>query len=241
MCGRFTLALSPADIAALLDLNAALDEELGLTPSWNVAPGRNVLAAASPDPDAPLEAALFRWGLVPPWAEDPAVGHRMINARSETVAEKPAFRQAYRSRRCLVPADGFYEWERKGKAKQPWIFRVKDEPGFCFAGLWEAWNPPRGGETLHTCTLLTTTPNELMAPIHDRMPVIVLGEDREVWMKAEVGDQRLRGLVAPLPAALMTAHPVSSLVNSPRNDGPECAAVIDPPPAAEADRQGQLF
>lgn len=240
MCGRFTLALSPEDVAALLNLNAALDEELGLAPSWNVAPGQNVVAAACPEPGATAAAALFRWGLVPSWVDDPSMGNRLINARSETVAEKSSFREAYRRRRCLVPADGFYEWQRRGKAKQPWIFRVKDEPGFCFAGLWDVWNPPEGGEPLHSCTILTTAANELMAPVHDRMPVIVKGEDQEVWLKAEMGDQRLRDLVAPLSAALMIAHPVSDLVNSPRNDGPECIESFDPPLPPE-ERQGQLF
>jgi len=241
MCGRFTLALSPEDVASLLGLNTALDEELGLAPRWNVAPGQNVVAAAAPNPDAPVEAALFRWGLVPSWAGDPGIGNKLINARSETVADKPSFRAAYRQRRCLVPADGFYEWQRKGEAKQPWIFRAKDEPGFCFAGLWEVWNPPAGGDPLHTCTLLTTAANELMAPIHDRMPVIVRGDDREVWLKAEAGDRHLLELMAPLPADLMTAHPVSDLVNSPRNDEPACAEPIEPPPETDGGPQGRLF
>lgn len=241
MCGRFTLALSPEDVAALLGLNAALDEDLGLAPRWNVAPGQNVLAAAAPEPGAPAEAALFRWGLVPSWADDPAIGNKLINARSETVVEKPSFRDAYRKRRCLVPADGFYEWQRKGEAKQPWIFRAKHEPGFCFAGLWETWNPPAGGAPLHTCTLLTTAANELMAPIHHRMPVIVRGDDRDMWLHAEASDHRLRDLAAPPPADLLIARPVSDLVNSPRNDGPECAEPIEPPPETDDGPQGRLF
>ncbi len=227
MCGRFTLALSPEDVAALLQLNADLDAELGLTPRWNVAPGQPVVAAAAPAPGAEPEAALFKWGLVPSWAKDPAVGNRMINARSETAAEKPSFRAAWRSRRCLIPADGFYEWERKGKARRPWIFRVTDEPGFCFAGLWETWTPPEG-DTLHTCTVLTTEANELLATMHDRMPVILRGDDREAWLKADAGDPLLHELCVPLPAGLMSAHPVSTLVNSPRNDVPECAEAVAP-------------
>ncbi len=237
MCGRFTLALSPEDVAALLNLNAALDEELGLAPSWNVAPGQNVVAAACPEPGATAAAALFRWGLVPSWVDDPSMGNRLINARSETVAEKSSFREAYRRRRCLVPADGFYEWQRAGAKKQPWIFRVKDEPGFCFAGLWEVWNPPAGGPPHHTCTILTTAANELMAPVHHRMPVILLGGDRQAWLDPDAGIPRLRDLTAPLSAELMTAHPVSDLVNSPRNDTAECAAPYEPPTS----EQGALF
>ena len=240
MCGRFTLALSPEDVAALLNLNSALDEELGLAPRWNVAPGQTVLAAARPEPDAPPAAALFRWGLVPSWADDPSVSARLINARSETAASKPSFRDAYRRRRCLVPADGFYEWQRAGTKKQPWIFRVKDEPGFCFAGLWEMWNPPQDDSPLHTCTILTTTANELMAPVHDRMPVILLGDDRRAWLDPETDERHLRSLTAPLSADLMIAHPVSDLVNSPRNDTAECAAPCEPP-APEPENQGRLF
>lgn len=233
MCGRFTLALSPEDVAKLLELNRTLDAELGLGPRWNVAPGQEILAALRPAPDAATEPRRLRWGLVPAWARDPAVGHRMLNARSETVREKPAFRSAFRARRCLIPADGFYEWKREGGRKQPWLFRLKDDPGFALAGLWERWLGP-DGELLDSCTLLTTTPNELMAPIHDRMPVILAPEHRADWLAAapEAADS-LHALLRPFPAAAMTAWPVSTLVNSPRNDGPELVRPVDPQGGAQ--------
>ncbi|HPF36683.1 MAG TPA: SOS response-associated peptidase [Candidatus Krumholzibacteria bacterium] len=239
MCGRFTLALSPEDIASLLRLNRELDAELGLEPRWNVAPSQPVLAAARPEPDAAPEPARFRWGLVPSWAETPAVGYRLINARAETVHEKRSFRDAFRRRRCLIPADGFYEWKRMGRRSRPWLFRPKDAPGFCFAGLWERWTPPGGGETLHTCAILTTEANALMAPIHDRMPVIVAPRDLDAWWNAEVGDPELARLLAPIPAESMIAHPVSDRVNDPRVDD---AACVEPrPDAGEGVAQGSLF
>ena len=222
MCGRFTLALSPEELAQLMALDAALDRELGLGPRYNIAPGQEIVAAVQATPEAPREARVFRWGLVPSWAEDPAIGYRLINARSETAAAKPAFRDAYRRRRCLVPADGFYEWQRRAGRKQPWHFRVTDAPGFCMAGLWETWGPP-DGVPLETCTLLTTSANELLRPIHDRMPVILGRENYERWLTAQPDDETgLRDLLRPFPAEAMDARPVSPLVNSPRSDVPAC-------------------
>lgn len=239
MCGRFTLALSPEDVAALLRLNRELDAELGLAPRWNIAPSQAVLAAARPEPGAAPQAARFRWGLVPPWAEDLSIGNRLINARSETVHEKRTFRDAFRKRRCLVPADGFYEWKREGRRRRPWLFRPQDAPGFCLAGIWERWSPPDGGDAVHTCALLTTAANELMAPIHHRMPVIVPPERHDVWWEAEAGDPELAALLAPVPAGAMTAHPVSERVNDPRVDDAACA---EPLPDGDAeDPQRSLF
>ncbi len=230
MCGRFTLALSPEELAQLMALDAALDRELGLAPRWNIAPGQELLAAVQDSPDAPREPRAFKWGLVPGWAEDPAVGNRMINARGETAAEKPSFRTAFSRRRCLIPADGFYEWQRRGSKKRPWIFRVTDEPGFCMAGLWETWIPS-AGDPLHTCTILTTEANDLLRPIHDRMPVILRRTDYERWLTAQPDEAAgLRELLRPFPAEGMAAWPVSTLVNSPRNDAPECAAPVEEPP-----------
>lgn len=239
MCGRFTLALSPEDVAALLRLNRELDAELGLAPRWNVAPSQTVLAAARPEPDADPRPARFRWGLLPPWAKAASEGDRLINARSETVAEKPSFRRAFRQRRCLIPADGFYEWQREGRRRRPWLFRAKEAPGFCFAGIWETWMPPGGGDPVHSCAILTTEANALMAPIHHRMPVIVPPERFDVWWEAAPGDPALAGLMAPLPAEAMTAHPVSERVNDPRVDDPACAAPIELP--APDGGQGSLF
>ena len=227
MCGRFTLALSPEDIAALLRMNQELDDELGLAPRHNITPSQPILAAVQQTEQDNPEPAFLQWGLVPSWANDPSIGNRMINARSETVSEKPAFRDAFRSRRCLIPADGFYEWQLRGKSKQPWMFRAKDAPGFCFAGLWGTWSPRNGGQSLNTCTILTTQANELMAPVHHRMPVIVPADQHDVWWKAEAGDPLLQQLLSPFPAAEMSAHPVSTRINSPVNDGPECIVPVE--------------
>ena len=230
MCGRFTLALSPEEIARLLAMEAALDADLGLQPRWNVAPGQELTAAVQETPQGPRETRLLRWGLVPAWSKAPLSGSRMINARSETVHAKPAFRRAFQARRCLVPADGFYEWKREGSRKQPWLFRLRDEPGFAMAGLWERWCGP-AGEVLDTCTLLTTVANALMAPIHDRMPVILRPDDFTAWLTAPPADaDALHALLRPYPAEAMTAWPVSARVNAPRNEGPELVVPVDPDP-----------
>ncbi len=241
MCGRFTLALSPEELAQLMALDAALDIELGLSPRFNIAPGQDLLAAVQPTPNDAREARTFKWGLVPGWAKDASIGNRMINARAETAPEKPSFREAFKSRRCLVPANGFYEWQRQDNKKQPWLFRVIDEPGFCMAGLWETWRQPDGAP-LHTCTILTTKANDLLRPIHDRMPVILHREDYERWLTAQPdASAGLRDLLSPFPAEAMEAWPVSSLVNSPRNDGPECAEPLEEHPEEEPGGQMSLL
>ncbi len=225
MCGRFTLPLSPEQIARLLELNRALDAELqDLAGRWNVAPGQLVPVAVQPSPDAPRTARAMRWGLVPSWARDPSLGDRLVNARSETVQEKPAFRDSFRRRRCLVPAGGFYEWGRTGGRKRPWLFTPREGPGLVMAGLWERWSTPQG-EPLETFTILTTGANELVGRVHGRMPVILPREAFTDWLTApppRAGE--LRRWLRPLPAAEMTARPVSTWVNDPRHEGPRCAA-----------------
>jgi putative SOS response-associated peptidase YedK len=177
------------------------------------------------------ELVWLRWGLVPSWATDPAIGNRLINARAETAAEKPAFRGAFRRRRCLVVADGFYEWRRSARTKQPYFIRLRDDRPFGFAGLWEAWEGPDHA-TLESCTLLTTAANDLIGPIHDRMPVILAPEACVDWLDPTTEDpRRLTSLLAAYPAEQMEAYPVSSLVNSPSHDAADCIQ-----PAA-----GQLF
>ena len=241
MCGRFTLALSPEELAQLMALDAALDLELGLRPRYNIAPGQDIVAAVQDAPGAERTARAFKWGLVPNWARDPAVGNRMINARSETASEKPSFREAFQRRRCLIPAEAFFEWQRRGAKKQPWLFRVKDEPGFCMAGLWETWRPPEG-DPLHTCTILTTAANDLLRPVHDRMPVILRRDDYERWLTAQPdATAGLRDLLMPFPADAMEAWPVDTLVNSPRNDGPECVLPMKEPPEKDSGGQASLF
>jgi putative SOS response-associated peptidase YedK len=168
------------------------------------------------------ECVLLRWGLIPGWAKDPAIGARLINARAETVAEKPAFRAAFRRRRCLVLADGFYEWQKSAKRKQPFFFHLRDDRPFAFAGLWESWE---GGDNSHleTCTILTTEPNDLVATVHDRMPVILAPDAHDAWLDPAVEQpDRLTPLLRPYPAEAMDAYPVGPLVNSPTHDGPGC-------------------
>jgi putative SOS response-associated peptidase YedK len=216
MCGRFTLA-SPGTVVAEL---FGLDGVPNLRPRFNIAPTQAV--AVVRDEGGTRRLAELRWGLIPSWAKDPAIGNKLINARSETLAEKPAFRGAFRSRRCLVVADGFYEWAKTGTRKQPWYFQLSDGRPFGFAGLWERWLPA-GGEPIETCTIVTTEANELLAPVHDRMPVILDQSSFSAWLGSEPG-RPPDGLLAPYPAAAMTARPVGLTVNSPANDTPECIA-----------------
>lgn len=178
------------------------------------------------------DARQFRhlyWGLIPSWAKDPQIGARLINARSETVAEKPAFRTAFQRRRCLVLADGFYEWQRRPKGKQPFYFQVRsdvDRPLFAFAGLWEHWESSEG-DTIDSCTILTTEPNALLRSIHDRMPVILQPQDYQLWLDPTVQKpELLLPLLRPYCSEQMTGYPVSSKVNNPRHDRPDCIEPI---------------
>ena len=216
MCGRYSLI---SDISAL---QVRFDFDPPITPHtsrYNIAPTQNVLAVRSEDGRNVAEH--MRWGLIPSWAKDMSIGNRAINARAETLAEKPMFRTALRRRRCLILADGFYEWVRAGKARQPMrILLMTGEP-FAFAGLWETWTNPEG-ETIHSCTIVTTAPNDLTRPIHDRMPVILLPENESVWLNHSIEDaSELNGLLTPYPASEMEAYPVSPMVNSPANDIPD--------------------
>lgn len=202
-----------------------------LRPRYNVAPGQSI-AAVRAEADG-RRLSLLRWGLLPSWAKDPGIGYRMINARAETVASKPAFRSAYRARRCLIPADGFYEWVRKGTIKQPYLIGLDDGQPMNFAGLWERWRVPENiilprslkdlapGEVLETCTVLTTEANELMKPIHHRMPVILPPEAFAPWLDGE------NVALAPYPAETMTARAVNRWVNNAAHDGPRCIEPAD--------------
>ena len=191
-------------------------------PSYNIAPTQNVPVILQLDGVA--RAELFRWGLVPFWARDMAIGNQMINARAETITEKPAFKELVRDRRCAVLADGFYEWRKDGKGKTPMLFKLKTGEPFTFAGLWDSWKKPDGA-MLQTFTIITTEPNELLRPIHNRMPVMLTDDDAKVWISADGGElSHLLALLKPLPAELMDAYDVSPLVNNPRNNLPDCAA-----------------
>ena len=216
MCGRYTLSAPAGDLAQLFGVS---EEDLPLQPRYNVAPTQEVAAVLADGGGRRLE--MLRWGLIPSWAKDPGIGARMINARAETVPEKPSFRKAFKERRCLIPADGFYEWQKTNGGKQPFYIRMQDGSPFAFAGLWETWNGDEG--ELRTCTIITTAPNELTGEIHNRMPVILDPEDHDLWLDPDF-DQKdpLAELLRPYPADLMEAYPVSRLVNSPRNDDERC-------------------
>jgi putative SOS response-associated peptidase YedK len=215
MCGRFTQRQPASRIAQEFQV----DEVPPIEARYNIAPTQTVLSIHQAADGR--EAKLLKWGLIPSWTKDPSIGAKLINARSETVAEKPSFREAFKKRRCLIPADGFYEWQRTGGRKQPYFFRMLDDRPFGFAGLWERWKG-QDGEVVESCAILTTEANELLQPVHDRMPVILRAEDYELWLDEDVRQQDFRReLLRPFPASEMTAYPVSTLVNSTRNHGME--------------------
>jgi putative SOS response-associated peptidase YedK len=214
MCGRFSQKSSSKKIAEKFEV----EEVPPLLERYNVAPSQAVLGVRE---DGVREATFFKWGLVPRWAKDTSIGSKLINARSETITEKPSFRDAFLRRRCLVPVDGFYEWGRRGDRKQPFYFHMRDGEPFAIAGLWERWEG--GNEPLETCTLLTTEANSLLAPYHDRMPVILRPEDYETWLDTDMRQPEiLMRLLSPYQHEEMNAYAVSALVNSPSNDGPRC-------------------
>jgi putative SOS response-associated peptidase YedK len=222
MCGRFTLR-APASVVAE---QFALFEVPPFAARFNIAPSQPVpVIRLAPDEPAPRrELVWLRWGLIPSWAKDRTIGNRMINARAESVAEKPAFRAALRRRRCLVAADGFYEWQRRGKQKQPYFVRIRDDRPFAFAGLWETWQGP-DLSSIESCTLLTTEANDLMRPIHDRMPVILAPDAYQPWLDPSVqNSEEILPLLKPFPSETMIAYPVGTLVNNPAHDDPQCIA-----------------
>jgi putative SOS response-associated peptidase YedK len=226
MCGRFTLT-TPMPVLAEFFL---FPEAAPQPPRYNIAPTQAVVAVRAAADSGKRELCLFRWGLVPSWADDPAIGNRLINARAETVADKPSFRSAFRQRRCLIPADGYYEWQKRAASKQPFYFRMRDSKPFAFAGLWEHWEPatsgpsPRGGEgVIESCTILTTAANDLLRPVHERMPVILAPEDYAQWLDPAVRQpELLQPLLRSFPAEAMTSYPVGLVVNNPRNESPQC-------------------
>ena len=224
MCGRFTL--TDPDQALAVQFNLPLIPDLA--PRYNIAPTQPVAAVRVGSEGGGREGALLRWGLIPFWARDPSIGARLINARSETVAEKPAFRAAFRRRRCLVVADGFYEWQKVDGGKQPFFIRLRQGRPFAFAGLWELWQGEEG-PAIESCTLLTTQPNDLIRPLHDRMPVILSPHDYDLWLDPKVQQpDRLEPLLRAYPSTEMEAWAVSRRVNSPAHDDPRC---IEPLPS----------
>ena len=218
MCGRFTLTVDANSIQTYFPWLKFIPHQMA--PRYNIAPTQPI--AAIPN-DGRKAVDHFYWGLVPYWAKDPSIGSRMINARSETLAEKTSFKNPYKRRRCLILADGFYEWAKVPgqKTKQPYYFRMEDGAPFAFAGLWEEWNSP-GGDMLKSATIITTEPNPLVAKVHNRMPVILHPRDYGLWLsKQEQRLEVLQPLLTAYPAEEMVAYPVSTSVNSPAYDGPE--------------------
>jgi putative SOS response-associated peptidase YedK len=229
MCGRFTLRTPAETISSLFeDLRFP-----NLPPRYNIAPTQDVTCVRQVHEDP--EVVALRWGLVPFWSKDLKIGARMINARSETAATKPSFRAAFKSRRCLVLADGFFEWKKQGKQKQPYYITKRDDAPFCMAGLWESWRAKDADESspVQTCTILTTEANEMMLPLHHRMPVILPEDQFEFWLDpAFERKPALEKMLVPCPSQLLQAVPVGMFVNKPVNDGPECIEPI---------AQGELF
>lgn len=226
MCGRFRLAQKKEILEAAFDAEGAL-HDLDWTPRYNVAPGQDIIAVLQDGTEAVRRMPLLRWGLIPSWMNESLPGFKMINARSETVLAKESFRGLLRSRRCLIPADGFYEWKGAGKEKLPFCFTLANESVFALAGLWERSKGPQG-QIVESCTILTTTPNELTRDIHDRMPVILPREAYGMWLNPSFTNlAELQLLLTPYPAEDMRRYRVSQRVNQVKNDDSECAAKIE--------------
>lgn len=216
MCGRFSFI----DIEDIRERFKT--EPIDLKPNYNVAPTQDVPVIRNG------QLSMFRWGLIPSWAKDPYVGNKLINARAETVDEKPSFKYSLQRKRCLIVADGFYEWKKEGRTKRPYRITLKNKGLFGFAGLWDTWKSPRG-DIVNSCTIITTTPNELMAGIHDRMPVILSRDSEQVWLDQSIVDSGyLKSFLVPYPAELMEAYEVSGFVNSPKNNGSDCLVPVGP-------------
>jgi len=218
MCGRFTLTVPLFSWADLMGAEPPPEFE----PRCNVAPMQKILTLRRRPGEAAARFEFVKWGLIPSWAKDAKLAARLINARGETVAEKPMFRSAFKHRRCAIPADGFYEWKLEGKRKIPHHFKMRDGAPFALAGLWETWNDPKG-QTVETCTIVTTISNDILKPFHERMPVILDPSECRIWLDPEIDDPAiLLPLLRPYPAEKMTEHLVSDRLNDPRHEGDDC-------------------
>jgi len=233
MCGRYRLSRRKQVVEEYFEAASGEEE---WAPRYNIAPTQSVPVIRGNPPKPVRELSLIRWGLIPSWGKDSSAAAGMINARSETAATKPAFRDALKSRRCLVPADGFYEWQRAGKSKQPYCFEVDDGQLFALAGIWDCWKDA-SGNAVETCSILTTTPNALTATVHDRMPVILDPDGYDLWLDPGMKDVSVASeLLKPYNARLMRCYPISARINHVANDDEECSA-----PAELAQIQNQLF
>ncbi len=210
MCGRFYLL----DLFGLL-MRFKLKLSPKIKPRYNIAPTQDIVAVIN---DGGYRVVHFRWGLIPFWSKKIVSG--MINARAETVEKKPSFKHSLQSKRCLIPANGFYEWKKEGNRKKPHRIFLKDETAFSFAGLWDSWISPKG-ESINSCTIITTSANALIEPIHNRMPVILSEDAEKVWLNKNADIATLKGMLNPYPPELMKSHEISTTVNNPRNDSPE--------------------
>ncbi|HWJ78590.1 MAG TPA: SOS response-associated peptidase [Niallia sp.] len=217
MCGRFTLFTHFETIVDRFNIESAIEESL-YNPNYNVAPSQSVLSVINDGTKNRL--GYLRWGLIPPWSKDMKIGYKLINARAETIAEKPSFRHAYKKKRCLIIADSFYEWKRTEERKIPMRIKLKDNQPFAMAGLWQAWKSPNN-KPIYSCSVITTQPNKLMADIHDWMPVILKPEDEKKWLDTSNSDvNSLNKLLVPFDYNQMEAFEVSNDVNSPKNNSP---------------------
>ena len=224
MCGRFVQTQEAENYGAYFSVDVIQTDEL--LQSWNVAPTKRVYAVAEHDGERQL--GTFNWGLVPFWAKDRKIGARLINARVETAAVKPAFRDSFTARRCIVPADGFYEWEPKDRGKLPHYFYATDRSPLALAGLWSSWNDPESGEKVRTCTIVTGEPSDVVSPIHDRMPVILAESAWDPWLDPDNRDKEaINDLVARLPVPDLSEHAVSTLVNRVANDVPDLITPLE--------------
>ena len=235
MCGRYRLTAKERWLSSYFNLDP---EDVKWAARWNVAPTQEIATIRQDRKEPRRRFSLMRWGLIPYWAKDASIGARAINAVSETAAEKPAFRDPMRRRRCLIPADGFYEWKQIGpKQKQPYNIGLADDGLFAFAGLWDRWKDP-AGKAIESCAILTTDANSLLRDIHDRMPVILKPEDYDLWLDPGITDpERVQSLLQPFDSRLMRVYPVSPAVNRVENDGPECAQEVK----EGAEPQASLF
>jgi putative SOS response-associated peptidase YedK len=229
MCGRYRLTRADRRLNESFDAEGDFD----IVPRYNIAPSQPVLTIRR-EPGRRRQFSTMRWGLVPSWAKDPSVGFKTINARAETVQTTPSFRDPFKSQRCLIPADGFYEWARNGKTKQPYCFEVGDGEVFAFAGLWDRWVDPNGN-ILESCTIMTTTPNSLLSNFHDRMPVILHPENYAAWLTPGNTDAALE-MLKPSDR-MMRSYPVSTRLNQVQNDDPDCGTPLE----LGAPQQGLLF
>ena len=228
MCGRFTLR---TPMNRLVERFLFELQDAPLPPRFNIAPSQPLAALRTLTPAGGRQLGMLRWGLVPSWAKDASIGYKLINARSETLTQKPSFREAFKCRRCLILTDGYYEWKKIGTTtkKQPYYIRMQDEQPFAFAGLWESWQTD-DGSALETCTIITTDANDLTKPIHARMPVILDPKDYEPWLTSgEDATANLQLCLKPYPSDPMVLFPVSTLVNSPKNESPACIEPLDEP------------